>query len=64
MRLHDARHAVGSILLASGMPAPDVAEHLGHSVSVLSRIYAHALPSGRDRVAAALEAALASSDDS
>jgi integrase len=62
MRLHDTRHALASVLLGAGMSIPDVAAHLGHSESVLSRTYAHALPGGRGRVVAAVDAALAAHD--
>ena len=60
MRLHDARHALASVLLGAGMSIPDVAAHLGHSESVLARTYAHALPGGRERVVTAVDKALRS----
>ena len=59
MRLHDSRHALASVLIGAGMSIPDVAAHLGHSESVLSRTYAHVLPGGRERVVAVVDAVLA-----
>jgi integrase len=58
MRLHDARHAVASMLLAAGVPVRDVADSLGHSPRVLLGTYAHAMPGARQRVADAIADAL------
>ena len=41
-RPYDLRHAGISWRLNSGVPAPDVAKWAGHSVEVLTRIYASA----------------------
>jgi integrase len=40
MRLYDLRHACATLLLASGVPIPEVARRLGHGPDVLMRIYA------------------------
>lgn len=45
---HGLRHHAGSVLLHHGVPPVTVARILGHSVEVLLRTYAHALPSGDD----------------
>jgi hypothetical protein len=37
---YDLRHAVVSLWLNAGAPAPDVAERAGHSLDVLLRVYA------------------------
>ena len=39
-RPYDLRHAAVSTWLNAGVPAPQVAEWAGHSVSVLLRVYA------------------------
>ncbi len=45
---HGLRHHAGSVLLHHRVPPVTVARILGHSVEVLLRTYAHALPSGED----------------
>jgi integrase len=45
---HGLRHHAGSVLLHHGVPPVTVARILGHSVEVLLRTYAHAMPSGED----------------
>jgi integrase len=40
MRLYDLRHACATLLLASGVPIPEVAGRLDHGPDVLMRIYA------------------------
>ncbi|MFN8532691.1 MAG: tyrosine-type recombinase/integrase [Dehalococcoidia bacterium] len=46
---HLLRHVHASILLAGGMPVPEVARRLGHATpAVTLAVYAHALP-GLDR---------------
>lgn len=59
VRLHDARHAYGSHLLAQGVPLPLVSEVMGHaSTDITARVYAHALKDGaQDRVRLATAAA-------
>jgi integrase len=43
-RLHDLRHICISVMLASGVPLPDVARLAGHArASVTAGVYAHAL---------------------
>lgn len=47
---HALRHFAASFLIANGMPAPDVAELLGHeSFDLTLRVYAHPVMSGRVR---------------
>lgn len=58
LRFHDLRGTVATLALASGTPAAAVADVLGHDVATLSRHYAGAIESGRDRVANALAEAL------
>lgn len=44
MRIHDLRHSHASLLLASGVPVPEVAKRLGHSSSKTTmEAYAHIL---------------------
>lgn len=59
VRLHDARHAYGSHLLAQGVPLPLVSEVMGHaSTDITARVYAHALKDGaHDRLRLATAAA-------
>jgi len=57
-RPYDLRHAGVSLWLNAGVPAPQVAEWAGHSVSVLLKVYAGCID-GQDeaakrRIAAAL----------
>jgi len=59
VHFHDLRHSAASWLLSQGVPVTDVSEMLGHAdPSITMRIYAHAMPGSRDRVAAAMEALL------
>jgi integrase len=45
IRIHDLRHTAGSLMLAQGVPAPEVSRILGHaSVNIAYRLYAHAVP--------------------
>ena len=49
---HGLRHLHASLLLAGGVPVPDVSRRLGHASSAITlAIYSHALP-GRDQLAA------------
>ena len=51
-RLHDARHAAASHMLAAGAPLAVVSERLGHAdTSITLKVYAHAVP-GQQREAA------------
>lgn len=59
-RLHDLRHTVASLLLSRGVPVTDVSAMLGHAnAAITMSVYAHVLPGGRERTAAAVDAALA-----
>ncbi len=60
---HGLRHVHASLLLAAGVPVPDVSRRLGHAnPAITMRVYAHAL--GADlRAAAAIEAALGANRD-
>ena len=52
MHFHDLRHAAASTQLATGTDVPSVTATLGHgSPAMTMRIYAHALPSGKQAVA-------------
>jgi integrase len=42
-RPYDLRHTCASLMLRAGIPAPDVAEHMGHSLETLLCVYAHAI---------------------
>jgi integrase len=58
-RFHDLRHFAATVALGAGVPVRDVTARLGHaSASTTLDRYAHALPAGDQRAAAALEAAL------
>ena len=53
-RLHDARHAAASHMLAAGAPLAVVSERLGHSdITTTLRFYAHAIPGQQREVAEA-----------
>lgn len=45
---HDLRHTHASYLLANNIPPTTVAKRLGHTVNVLLKTYAHAIPSKDD----------------
>ena len=45
-RPYDLRHAAASLWLNAGVPATEVARRLGHSVSVLLRVYANCIDGG------------------
>lgn len=57
LHLHDLRHQHASVLIAEGLPVPEVAARLGHaSPSVTMSVYAHQVRRvGQDRAVAALE---------
>lgn len=57
--LHDLRHAVATLALASGADARTVADRLGHAdPSVTLRIYAHTIDEASRQLAAALGSAV------
>lgn len=59
IRLHDARHTHGTILVSKGVSIRAVADRLGHSkTSVTLNTYAHVLPTMRDEALEAIEEAL------
>jgi integrase len=47
IRWYDLRHTHASVLLAMNEPHHEVAERMGHSVTVLQNTYAHVLPGRR-----------------
>ena len=40
-RPYDLRHACASLMIHAGIPLTEIAAHMGHSIAVLSRDYAH-----------------------
>ena len=57
MRPHDLRHSAASLLIASGVPIPEVAEILGHASSAVTMaIYAHAVSKTSSRAADEIQA--------
>jgi integrase len=46
-RWYDLRHSHASILLAAGIPIPEIAERMGHSINTFLTTYAHALRNRR-----------------
>jgi integrase len=58
IRLHDCRHSVASLLLASGVPVKLVADLLGHDPKVTLATYAHVLPGASAEATAALSVRL------
>ncbi|MFG1887068.1 hypothetical protein ACGFIR_04265 [Micromonospora sp. NPDC049051] len=57
-RPYDLRHAVVSLWLNSGVPAPDVAARAGHSVDVLLKVYAKCIDGQEATVNQRIQAAL------
>lgn len=53
--LHTLRHTWSSINLAAGANPRDIADAGGHRLDVLMSRYAHALPGGREALAARFE---------
>lgn len=50
INFHGARHTAASVLLAQGVPMPDVAEVLGHSTpATTARVYSHVLGKAAER---------------
>jgi len=59
LKLHDARHTAGSLMLAAGVPVKVVSDMLGHSSPTITlSIYAHVLPGMAAQAGAALSASL------
>ena len=59
---HGLRHLHASLLLSEGLSVPEVSRRLGHAhPGVTMSVYAHAMPGGDDRAAAAMARALRSS---
>jgi integrase len=57
-RPYDLRHTCASLMLRAGIPAPDVAEHLGHSLETLLSVYAHAIKAMKGQPAEPLDKAI------
>ncbi len=57
-RPYDLRHTCASLMLRAGIPAPDVAEHMGHSLGVLLDTYAHAIKDMKGKRAQPLDKAI------
>ncbi|WP_436773178.1 tyrosine-type recombinase/integrase [Yinghuangia sp. YIM S09857] len=62
-RPYDLRHACASLWLNSGVPAPEVANRLGHSVDVLLSIYAKCIDGQRDTINRRISEALGDDGD-
>lgn len=58
MRVYDLRHACASNWINAGVPLPEVADRLGHSVEMLLSTYAHCIEGGAETANAILEGAL------
>jgi integrase len=59
-RPYDLRHACGSLMIHAGTPLIEIAEHLGNSVAVLSRDYAHLIADMRGQRPSSVEDAIVS----
>jgi integrase len=61
LRFHDLRHTCASLLIAAGAHPKAIQEHLGHKdIQTTFNVYGHLLPSAREALAAALDAAYSS----
>jgi integrase len=58
MRVYDLRHACASNWINAGVPLPEIADRLGHSVEVLLRTYTHCIEGGAARANAIIEGTL------
>jgi integrase len=58
-RPYDLRHAAVSTWLNAGVPAAEVAERAGHSVEVLTKVYAKCVDGQRDAMNDRISAVLA-----
>jgi integrase len=55
IRVHDLRHLHASLLLAEGLPLPEVSRRLGHAnVNITASIYAHCIEKSDERAAQAI----------
>jgi integrase len=59
-RPYDLRHACASLMIHAGNPLTEIAEHLGNSVAVLSRTYAHVIKDMRGEPTTSVPAAIMS----
>jgi integrase len=57
-RVYDLRHACASNMMNAGVPLPEIAARLGHSVEMLMSTYAHCIVGGKEAANAILEAKL------
>jgi len=56
IRIHDLRHVHATLAIATGADIKSLQRRLGHStVQMTLNVYAHALASGDERIAAGLE---------
>lgn len=53
LRWYDLRHTHASVLMDAGLPAPKIAEHMGHSLVVLLSTYTHPLSDSPQRLSRA-----------
>jgi integrase len=58
IRLHDMRHSYATASLRAGVRREVLAKRLGHSEAVLTKIYAHIMPSDDHEAAATAAAAI------
>jgi integrase len=58
-RPYDLRHGAASMLLHSGRPLKEIADHMGHTVTTLDRYYAHLIEELRDTDPVAVELQIA-----
>jgi len=50
IRFHDLRHTAASLMLAAGVPLPDVSEMLGHAnAGITAKLYLHGSDDGKKR---------------
>ncbi len=42
-RPYDLRHACASLMLRTGAPLTEIADHMGHTVATLSSTYSHVI---------------------
>lgn len=52
---YDLRHTAATVMIRAGVPLPEVARRLGHSVEVLLRVYAGVFENERERSNEAIE---------
>ena len=56
LNFHGLRHTCATILINSGLPAPDVAKQLGDSLATVLNVYAHAFEKFSQRTSTAMDA--------